>query len=173
MADIGDYRDVDPRLGTLGDFDDMVAALHGAGIKVIADIVPNHTSDRHEWFVEALASPKGSPARDRYIFRDGTGPDGSEPPADWQSTFGGPAWHPVGDGQWYYHFFAREQPDLNWHNPDVHADFLTTLRFWSDRGVDGFRIDVANGLAKNPAGTAQHCRTRGHAARRVASAVGP
>ena len=147
--DVDDYRDVDPRLGTLADFDDMVAALHGAGIKVIVDIVPNHTSDRHEWFREALASPKGSPARDRYIFRDGKGPDGSEPPADWQSTFGGPAWEPVGDGQWFYHFFAREQPDLNWHNPDVHADFLTTLRFWSDRGVDGFRIDVANGLAKN------------------------
>ena len=147
--DVDDYRDVDPRLGTLDDFDAMVAALHGAGIKVIVDIVPNHTSDRHEWFREALASPKGSPARDRYIFRDGTGADGGEPPADWQSTFGGPAWEPVGDGQWYYHFFAREQPDLNWHNPDVHADFLTTLRFWSDRGVDGFRIDVANGLAKN------------------------
>jgi alpha-glucosidase len=111
--------------------------------------VPNHTSNRHEWFVEALASPKGSPARDRYIFRDGLGTDGSLPPADWTSAFGGPAWEPVGDGQWYLHYFATEQPDLNWDNREVRDDFLTTLRFWSDRGVDGFRIDVAHGLAKH------------------------
>ncbi|GGM18099.1 glycoside hydrolase family 13 protein [Promicromonospora citrea] len=147
--DVDDYRDVDPRLGTLEDFDALVAALHGAGIKLIVDLVPNHTSDRHPWFQEALASPKGSPARDRYIFRDGKGPDGAEPPADWPSTFGGPAWEPVGDGQWYMHHFATEQPDLNWKNPEVRADFLHTLRFWSDRGVDGFRVDVAHGLAKD------------------------
>ncbi|TFV95313.1 glycoside hydrolase family 13 protein [Leifsonia flava] len=146
--DVDDYRDVDPRLGTLADFDAMVDALHGAGIRIIVDIVPNHTSDRHEWFVEALASPAGSAARARYIFRDGLGPNGSLPPADWTSAFGGPAWEPVGDGQWYLHYFATEQPDLNWDNPEVHEDFLTTLRFWSDRGVDGFRIDVAHGLAK-------------------------
>ncbi|HEY0258971.1 MAG TPA: glycoside hydrolase family 13 protein [Lacisediminihabitans sp.] len=146
--DVDDYRDVDPRLGTLEDFDAMVEALHRAGIRVIVDIVPNHTSHRHEWFREALASPKGSVARARYIFRDGLGHDGELPPSDWTSTFGGPAWEPVGDGQWYFHFFAKEQPDLNWNNPEVHADFLTTLRFWSDRGVDGFRIDVAHGLAK-------------------------
>ncbi len=147
--DVDDYRNVDPRLGTLDDFDALVEALHSAGIRVIVDIVPNHTSDRHEWFVEALASPKGSAARDRYIFRDGIGGDVSLPPADWTSAFGGPAWEPVGDGQWYLHYFATEQPDLNWDNPEVRADFLKTLRFWSDRGVDGFRIDVAHGLAKH------------------------
>ncbi|WP_159620926.1 glycoside hydrolase family 13 protein [Ruania rhizosphaerae] len=147
--DVDDYRDVDPKLGTLADFDDMVAALHSAGIRLIVDLVPNHTSDRHEWFQAALAAPKGSPERDRYIFRDGKGPDGAEPPSDWGSTFGGPAWHQVADGQWYHHFFAKEQPDLNWDNPDVRADFLHTLRFWSDRGVDGFRVDVAHGLAKD------------------------
>ncbi|RAN70822.1 alpha-amylase [Bacillus sp. SRB_336] len=147
--DVDDYRNVDPRLGTLADFDVMTQALHAAGIRLIVDIVPNHTSDRHEWFLEALASPRGSAARDRYIFRDGVGPDGAEPPADWESTFGGPAWEPVGDGQWYFHFFAKEQPDLNWNNPEVRADFRRTLRFWSDRGVDGFRIDVAHGLAKD------------------------
>ncbi|PYY37403.1 MULTISPECIES: glycoside hydrolase family 13 protein [unclassified Curtobacterium] len=151
--DVDDYRDVDPRLGTLDDFDDMVAALHGAGIRVIVDVVPNHTSDRHEWFREALASPKGSPARARYVFRDGTGPSGTDAPADWVSIFGGPAWTPVGDGQWYLHSFAKEQPDLDWTNREVRDDFLRTLRFWSDRGVDGFRIDVAHGLAKDlPAG---------------------
>ncbi|GGI43803.1 alpha-glucosidase [Agromyces flavus] len=146
--DVDDYRDVDPRLGTIADFDALVEALHDAAIRVIVDIVPNHTSDRHEWFREAIASPRGSAARARYIFRDGLGPDGASPPADWTSAFGGSAWEPVGDGQWYLHYFAREQPDLNWDNPDVREDFLTTLRFWSDRGVDGFRIDVAHGLAK-------------------------
>ncbi|HYI32676.1 MAG TPA: glycoside hydrolase family 13 protein [Glaciibacter sp.] len=147
--DVDDYRDVDPRLGTLDDFDRLVEALHSVGIRVIIDIVPNHTSNRHEWFVEALASPKGSAARDRYIFRDGIGGDVSLPPADWTSAFGGPAWEPVGDGQWYLHYFATEQPDLNWDNREVRDDFLKTIRFWSDRGVDGFRIDVAHGLAKS------------------------
>jgi alpha-glucosidase len=140
---------VDPKLGTLADFDEMAAALGAAGIKLIVDIVPNHTSNRHDWFRQALAAPKGSPARDRYIFRDGTGPDGAEPPADWQSLFGGPAWTRVPDGQWYLHLFAPEQPDLNWDNREVRDDFLNTLRFWSDRGVDGFRVDVAHGLAKD------------------------
>jgi alpha-glucosidase len=147
--DVDDYRDVDPRLGTLDDFDALVAALHGAGMRVVVDIVPNHTSNKHEWFREAMAAPKDSPARDRYIFRDGLGPGGTEPPADWTSAFGGPAWEPVGDGQWYLHYFATEQPDLNWDNRQVRDDFLKTLRFWSDRGVDGFRIDVAHGLAKH------------------------
>lgn len=146
--DVDDYRDIDPRLGTLADFDELTARLHDAGLKMIIDLVPNHSSDRHVWFREALAAGKGSPARARYIFRDGLGPDGSEPPADWPSIFGGPAWEPVGDGQWYLHLFAKEQPDLNWDNPEVRADFLHTLRFWSDRGVDGFRVDVAHGLAK-------------------------
>lgn len=147
--DVDDYRDVDPRLGTLADFDAMVAALHERGIKVIIDIVPNHSSNRHAWFQEALAAGRGSAARERYIFRDGTGPDGSEPPTDWESVFGGAAWERVDDGQWYFHHFAVEQPDLNWSHPEVRADFLTTLRFWSDRGVDGFRIDVAHMLTKD------------------------
>ena len=147
--DVADYRDVDPRLGTLADFDDMIAALHARGIKVIVDIVPNHSSDQHAMFQAALAAPKGSPERDRYIFRDGLGENGELPPADWTSVFGGAGWEPVGDGQWYFHFFATEQPDFNWDNPDVHAEFLSTLRFWSDRGVDGFRIDVAHGLSKD------------------------
>jgi len=147
--DVDDYRDVDPRLGTLADFDEMTARLHERQIKVVVDIVPNHTSNRHPWFREALAAPGGAPARDRYIFRDGRGADGARPPSDWVSVFGGPAWTRVPDGQWYLHLFAPEQPDLNWHNREVRDDFLTTLRFWSDRGVDGFRVDVAHGLAKN------------------------
>jgi len=147
--DVDDYRDVDPRLGTLVDFDEMTARLHANGIKVIVDIVPNHTSSRHAWFREALAAVKGSPARDRYIFRDGQAPDGAEPPSDWDAMGGGSAWTRVPDGQWYLHLFTEEQPDLNWANREVRDDFLATLRFWSDRGVDGFRVDVAHGLAKN------------------------
>ncbi|NEG70562.1 glycoside hydrolase family 13 protein [Bifidobacterium choloepi] len=147
--DVIDYRDVDPRLGTLADFDDMVAAAHAAGMKIIIDIVPNHTSNKHRWFVEALAAAPGSPARDRYIFRPGRGEHGELPPNGWQSTFGGPAWEPAGDGEWYLHLFTKEQPDLNWKNPEVHEEFKKTLRFWADRGVDGFRIDVAHGLAKD------------------------
>ena len=147
--DVDDYRGVAPELGTLADFDALTADLHARGIRIIVDIVPNHTSNRHAWFVEALASPPGSPARERYIFRDGLGEDGSQPPSDWQSAFGGPAWTRLPDGQWYLHLFAPEQPDLNWDHPEVRADFLTTLRFWSDRGVDGFRVDVAQYLAKD------------------------
>lgn len=147
--DVADYRNVDPRLGTLDDFDAMVDALHARGIRVVVDIVPNHTSDLHEWFQEALAAGRGSAARERYIFREGKGPDGAEPPTDWESVFGGPAWERVADGQWYLHNFAVEQPDLNWDHPDVRADFVRTLRFWSDRGVDGFRIDVAHMLTKD------------------------
>jgi alpha-glucosidase len=152
--DVDDYRDVDPKLGTLEDFDAMVAALHQAGIKLIADIVPNHSSNRHRWFQEALAAPKGSPARERYIFRDGQGPEGSLPPSDWDSVFGGSAWERITEpdgapGQWYLHLFAPEQPDLNWDNREVRDDFLETLRFWSDRGVDGFRVDVAHALTKD------------------------
>lgn len=147
--DVADYRDVDPRLGTLENFDQLIAALHERGIRVIVDIVPNHTSDLHEWFQEALAAGRGSAARDRYVFREGKGVSGEEPPTDWESVFGGPAWERVADGQWYFHNFATEQPDLNWDHPEVRADFLKTLRFWSDRGVDGFRIDVAHMLTKD------------------------
>ncbi|NKX53918.1 glycoside hydrolase family 13 protein [Arthrobacter mobilis] len=152
--DVDDYRDVDPRLGSLDDMDNLIRALHAAGIKVIVDIVPNHSSNRHRWFQEALAAGPGSPARDRYIFRDGLGPDGGRPPSDWVSHFGGSAWTRVTEasgepGQWYLHLFAREQPDWNWENRQVRQDFLATLRFWADRGVDGFRVDVAHGLAKD------------------------
>ncbi len=147
--DIDDYRDIDPRIGTLEQFDVLVAALHARDIKVIVDIVPNHSSDRHEWFRAALAAPAGSVERDRYIFRDGTGPKGDQPPADWLSFFGGPAWSRVPDGQWYLHLFTAEQPDWNWDNDEVRRDFLRTLKFWGDRGVDGFRVDVAHLLAKN------------------------
>ena len=147
--DVADYRDVDPKLGSMDDFDRLAAAAHAADIKVVVDIVPNHSSHLHPWFRQALADGPGSPARDRYIFRDGKGPNGDEPPTRWQNHFGGPAWTRVDDGQWYLHMFAKEQPDWNWKNPDVRADFLETLRFWCDHGVDGFRIDVAHGLAKD------------------------
>ncbi len=147
--DVADYRNVDPRLGTLEDFDAMAAAAHEAGMKVVVDIVPNHTSTEHEWFKAALAAGPGSPERDRYIFRPGRGEHGELPPNGWKSTFGGPAWERVADGEWYLHLFAVEQADLNWKNPDVHEDFKRTLRFWSDRGADGFRIDVAHALAKD------------------------
>lgn len=147
--DVADYRNVDPRLGTLADFDTMLAALHANGIRVVVDIVPNHTSDLHPWFQDALAAGPGSPARDRYIFRDGVG---DEPPTDWVSLFGGSAWERAADGQWYLHNFAVQQPDLNWANAEVRADFVRTLRFWSDRGVDGFRIDVAHMLTKDLSG---------------------
>ena len=147
--DVADYRNVDPRLGTLADFNDMVAAFHNADIRVIVDIVPNHSSDQHPWFQQALASEKGSAARDRYIFRDGLGRHGELPPADWRSIFGGPSWHRTPDGQWYLHTFAKEQPDFNWANPEVTADFIETIEFWADRGVDGFRVDVADNLKKD------------------------
>jgi alpha-glucosidase len=156
--DVSDPRHVDPMFGTLQDFDDLLAAAHGRGMRVTVDIVPNHVSSAHPWFVEALPAGPGSPARDRFIFRDGRGPDGDEPPNNWQSTFGGPAWTRVPDGQWYLHLFTPGQPDLNWRNPEVGDDMEATLRFWLDRGVDGFRIDVAHGLFKaadlsdNPAG---------------------
>ncbi|KLT43849.1 glycoside hydrolase [Cutaneotrichosporon oleaginosum] len=146
--DVADYRNVDPKIGTLADFDAMTAACKAADIKVIVDIVPNHSSDDHEWFQAALKAAPGSPERNRYIFRDGLGPNKDQPPADWECMFGGPAWEPVGDGQYYLHLFDASQPDLNWENPEVRADFIKTLRFWADRGVSGFRIDVAHGCAK-------------------------
>jgi alpha-glucosidase len=147
--DVDDHRNIDPQLGNLDDFDAMVAALHAADIKVIIDIVPNHTSNRHAWFVQALAAGRGAPERDRYLFRDGRGTAGELPPNDWESIFGGSAWASAGDGQWYFHCFAAEQPDLNWENEEVREDFRRTIRFWADQGVDGFRIDVAHGLRKD------------------------
>ncbi|GAA4141965.1 glycoside hydrolase family 13 protein [Actinomadura keratinilytica] len=148
--DVADHRDVDPVFGTLDDARALVGEAHELGLRVIVDVVPNHTSDRHAWFQEALAAGPGSPARDRYIFRDGRGDGGELPPNDWESVFGGPAWTRVPDGQWYLHLFAPEQPDLNWENPEVRADFADVLRFWLDIGVDGFRVDVAHGMVKAP-----------------------
>ncbi len=151
--DVADYRDVEPRFGTLADAEALLAEAHEAGLRVLLDIVPNHTSDQHPWFLAALAAGPGSPERERYVFRPGRGEHGDEPPNDWQSVFGGPAWERVTEpdgrpGEWYLHLFAPEQPDLNWEHPEVRADFEETLRFWFDRGVDGFRIDVAHSLVK-------------------------
>ncbi|MCZ2828606.1 glycoside hydrolase family 13 protein [Modestobacter sp. VKM Ac-2986] len=146
--DVADPRDVEPTFGDLSGFDALLADAHAAGLKVTVDLVPNHSSDQHVWFQEALASAPGSPARARYFFRDGRGPDGSEPPNNWPSVFGGPTWTRVPDGQWYLHIFAPEQPDLDFANPEVVADLEETLHFWLRRGVDGFRIDVAHGMAK-------------------------
>ncbi|MGQ0837948.1 glycoside hydrolase family 13 protein [Actinokineospora sp.] len=149
--DVADARDVDPLFGDLDAFDRLVADAHAHGIKVTVDLVPNHTSDQHEWFQAALRAAPASRERGRYFFRDGLGADGSIPPNNWTSILGGPAWTRVPDGQWYLHLFASQQPDLNWDDSDVRVDLVATLRFWLDRGVDGFRIDVADGLAK-PAG---------------------
>ena len=159
---MADYRNVDPKIGTLADFDEMMQTLKAVGIRVMVDIVPNHSSDDHEWFQAAVKAGKGSAERDRYIFREGMffvrskltsglGPGRDQPPNDWQSQFGGSAWSPSGaeDGEWYYHMFDESQPDFNWENDDVKEDFIKTLRFWGDRGVAGFRIDVAHGLVKD------------------------
>jgi alpha-glucosidase len=146
--DVSDPCDVDPLFGTLADFDALLAAAHSRGIKMTIDVVPNHFSDQHAWFQAALTARPGSPERARFIFRDGRGPRGSLPPNNWPSAFGGPAWSQVADGEWYLHLFAPEQPDLDWTNPEVPAEFDRILRFWLDRGVDGFRIDVGQGMAK-------------------------
>jgi alpha-glucosidase len=151
--DVADYRDVDPLFGTLDDFDAMTATAHDFGLRVVVDIVPNHSSDEHAWFRAALASPPGSPERARYLFRDGRGAAGDEPPNNWQSMFGGPAWTRVTEadgspGQWYLHLFDTTQPDFDWTNDEVRDELEDVLRFWLDRGVDGFRIDVAHGLVK-------------------------
>ncbi|MFC4004577.1 alpha-amylase family glycosyl hydrolase [Prauserella oleivorans] len=143
--DVADYRSVDPLFGTLADAEAFIRTAHRMGLRVLIDLVPNHTSDQHPWFREALAAEPGSPARERYLFRDGR--DGG-PPNDWESLFGGPAWTRVPDGQWYLHLFDPGQPDLNWHNEEVRAEFASILRFWLDRGVDGIRVDVAHGLVK-------------------------
>nr|WP_184188615.1 glycoside hydrolase family 13 protein [Micromonospora parathelypteridis] len=146
--DVADYRDVDPMFGTLADFDAMITDAHALGLRIIIDLVPNHTSSAHRWFTAALAAGPGSPERARYLFAEGQGAHGELPPNDWESIFGGPAWTRIADGQWYLHLFDPSQPDLNWRHPEVRAEFEDVLRFWLDRGVDGFRIDVAHGMIK-------------------------
>ncbi|HEY8646162.1 MAG TPA: glycoside hydrolase family 13 protein [Gaiellaceae bacterium] len=144
--DVADYRGVDPQFGSLDDFDALLTDAHELGLKLIMDIVPNHTSSEHEWFRNARSSPE-HPDRARYIFRPGRN---GGPPNNWVSVFGGPAWtQDTGSGEYYLHLFAPEQPDLDWHNPVVQQDFEETLRFWFDRGIDGFRIDVAHALFKD------------------------
>lgn len=151
--DVADYCDVDPIFGTLADFDALLAAAHDRGLRIVVDLVPNHSSSEHAWFQEALAAGPGSPERDRYVFRAGKGVDGELPPNNWLSVFGGPAWTRITEadgapGPWYLHIFDSSQPDFDWSNPWVHERFREVLRFWLDRGVDGFRVDVAHGLVK-------------------------
>ena len=152
--DVTDYRAIDPRFGDIDDASALIDEAKTLGIRVIVDLVPNHTSTDHKWFREALAGGSGCAARDRYHFRRGRGPDGSLPPNDWPSVFGGPAWtranpgEPV--GEWYLHLFDPGQPDLNWEHDEVRAEFESILRFWLDLGVGGFRVDVAHGLVKHP-----------------------
>ena len=151
--DVADYRDIDPRFGTLADADALVAEAKRLGLRVIIDLVPNHTSDEHEWFQQALAAGPGTPERGRYMFREGRGENGELPPNSWVSRFGGSAWTRVTEpdgtpGQWYLHLFDPKQPDLDWGNAEVREEFHDILRFWLDRGIDGFRVDVAHGLIK-------------------------
>ncbi|MEU6678754.1 glycoside hydrolase family 13 protein [Streptomyces sp. NPDC046853] len=146
--DVADYRAIDPMFGNLLDADALLRDAHDLGLRVIVDLVPNHSSDRHDWFQRALREGPGSPLRERYHFKAGKGENGELPPNDWESVFGGPAWTRVEDGEWYLHLFAPEQPDFNWEHPAVHDEFRSILRFWLDMGVDGFRVDVAHGLVK-------------------------
>ncbi|TCM46715.1 glycoside hydrolase family 13 protein [Kribbella sp. VKM Ac-2568] len=145
--DVADYRDINPMFGTLADADALIEEAHALGLRILIDLVPNHCSWEHPWFKAALAAGKGSPERDRFWFRDSL-PNG-QPPTNWPSAFGGPAWQQIDDGQWYLHLFDNSQPDWNWDHPDVIAEFDSILRFWFDRGVDGFRIDVADSMAKD------------------------
>jgi alpha-glucosidase len=151
--DVADYCDVDPIFGTLADFDALEREAHRLGLRVIVDLVPNHTSSDHQWFRDALAAGPGSEERARYLFRDGKGANGELPPNNWQSVFGGAAWTRTTDpdghaGQWYLHLFDSSQPDLDWTNEWVREQFREILRFWLRRGVDGFRVDVAHGMIK-------------------------
>lgn len=154
--DVADYRDIEPVFGTLREAELFLAEAHDAGLRVIIDVVPNHCSTAHPWFVEAVAAGPGSAARDLFWFRPGRGVTGELPPNDWQSIFGGPAWSRIGNpdgtpGEWYLHLFDRGQPDFNWDNPKVREEFEDILRFWFDRGVDGIRIDSAALPVKDPA----------------------
>ena len=146
--DVSDYVSVDPLFGNLEDFDEMVAEAHRLSLRVMIDLVPNHSSSEHEWFQKALRSAPGSKERSYYHFKAGRGENGELPPNNWQSMFGGSAWTRVEDGQWYVHLFDSSQPDLNWENPVVREEFENILRFWLDRGVDGFRVDQPHAMAK-------------------------
>ena len=153
--DVSDYCAVDPLLGTMADFDALVTDAAAHQIRVIVDLVPNHCSSAHPLFRAALAAAPGSPERARFIFRDGRGPGGEQPPNNWISQFGGSAWTRVTEadgspGQWYLHLYDTGQPDWDWRNPDVPALFEDVIRFWLDRGVAGLRVDVAHGLFKDP-----------------------
>lgn len=153
--DVSDYRGILPEFGTAAQADQFVAAAHERGLRVLIDLVPNHSSDEHPWFQRALAAAPGSPERDLYLFRDGRGENGDQPPNNWPAMFGGGAWERTTEadgtpGQWYLHLFDIKQPDWNWENPAVVEEFDAILRHWFDRGVDGFRIDVANSMAKAP-----------------------
>jgi alpha-glucosidase len=147
--DVADYRDINPMFGTLAEAEQLLRDAHEIGIKVIVDLVPNHTSSEHAWFQAALKAGPGSPERERYIFRRGRGKHSEQPPNNWGSVFGGSAWERVPDGDWYLHLFDPTQPDLNWENEAVRAEFDDIFRFWLDRGVDGFRVDVAHGMVKD------------------------
>lgn len=151
--DVSDFMDIAPEYGTLEIAQELIDEVHLNGLRIIIDIVPNHSSNEHKWFQDALASEPDSKERGRYLFRDGKGEQGELPPNNWDSVFGGPAWTRVTErsgelGQWYCHIFAPEQPDFNWENPEVRDHFVEVLRFWLDRNVDGFRVDVAHGLVK-------------------------
>ena len=146
--DVSDYENIDPMYGTLADFDELVSEAKKQGIRVILDFVVNHTSDQHKWFLDSRSS-RTSAKRDWYIWRDGKGPN--QPPNNWTSTFGGPAWtFDQHTGQWYYHYFYAEQPDLNWRNPAVREAMLDVTRFWYKRGVAGFRLDAVDSLFEDP-----------------------
>ena len=153
--DVSDYKNVDPLFGTLEDFDSLVKRAHELNLRVMIDLVPNHTSDQHSWFQQALAAAEGSPARNYYHFKNGLGENGELPPNNWQSMFGGPAWTRLEDGQWYLHLFDSSQPDLNWENPAIHKEFESILRFWLDRDIDGFRVDQPHAMGKQ-AGLPDH-----------------
>ncbi|MEU4394176.1 glycoside hydrolase family 13 protein [Kribbella sp. NPDC023855] len=145
--DVSDYRDINPEFGTLADADALIAEAHALGLRILIDLVPNHCSWEHPWFKAALEAGKGSPERDLFWFRDGK--DGGLPPTNWPAAFGGGAWQQIEDGQWYLHMFDISQPDWNWDHPKVIEEFDSILRFWFDRGIDGFRIDVADSMAKD------------------------
>ncbi|HUG32479.1 MAG TPA: glycoside hydrolase family 13 protein [Acidimicrobiia bacterium] len=148
--DVADYRSINPRFGTLDDAKLLIEETNRLGLRLLVDLVPNHTSSEHQWFRAALASGPASPERHRYHFVPGGGHGGEFPPNDWKSVFGGPAWTRVPDGEWYLHLFDASQPDLNWENPEVREEFESIIRHWMELGAAGFRVDVAHALVKEP-----------------------